>query len=298
MTGMFAGFQGWLESDGKSRNTVRSYVQDLNVFKGWYEEVNGEAFVVDKLTNWDVKKYRQWSLDTKQVKPATWNHRRTSLAVLADYAKEMGVLEMDVMRGVKTQETVTAIRWLDEGDYNRLMRQLEVGVNASKTPMKRMVAVRDRAMVTLMCQAGVRVAELCALDVKDVQIGIRKGEILVRKGKGDKPRTLPLAADVRDALKDWLKVRGSEAGALFCNRNGGRIVERDVQRRVEEIGKMARIERSISPHDLRHTCGKRMAKMGVRLETIAKLFGHKSIQTTMRYVEPGWEDLEKAVEMI
>jgi integrase len=41
-----------------------------------------------------------------------------------------------------------------------------------------------------------------------------------------------------------------------------------------------------------------MAKMGVRLETIAKLFGHKSIQTTMRYVEPGWEDLEKAVEMI
>ena len=74
------------------------------------------------------------------------------------------------------------------------------------------------------------------------------------------------------------------------------MTTRTVQRVVAEIGRLAGLE--VSPHDLRHTCLKRMVDAGTPLTVVQKIAGHKKLETTARYIKPGWGDLEKAVERV
>jgi site-specific recombinase XerD len=126
---------------------------------------------------------------------------------------------------------------------------------------------RDIAMVSLMLNTGLRVAELAALRWTDLEVRDRSGKLTVRRGKGRKQRTIPLNVEARNAL----------------------IELRDNRERWGQSKGIA---------VLRHTWCKNLADDGVRLEVIAALAGHESLETTRRYVEPGHDDLAAAVERI
>jgi len=127
-------------------------------------------------------------------------------------------------------------------------------------------------------------------------LGERVGRVTVRRGKGDKFRQVPLAKEARRALRLWLDTRGADPGPVFPSKRTPRISTRAVIERVREIGRMAGVE--LTPHDLRHTCAKRMCDEGVPLTVVQKILGHSRLETTARYVKPGWDDLAAAVERI
>jgi site-specific recombinase XerD len=290
-------FETYLINEGKAHPTIQAYGLDVRLFAAWYAQVNGEEFDISVLTRFDLRAYRIYALDDRRVKPATWNRWRASLMALCGWAVAAGILNQDPSMGLEAARVVEMPpRWLERSQVNRLMRQAERLVNGAGTKYGRWQAVRDQAILALMVYAGLRESELIGLDVDDVEVGERKGRVIVRQGKGGKYREVPLSKEARYALGMWLEVRGADPGVLFWSKRGGGLTRRAVIHRVKEIGRLADVQ--VSPHDLRHTCAKRMLDEGAPLTVVQKVLGHSRLDTTARYVTPGWGDLERAVESI
>lgn len=285
-------FGSWLAAHGRSEKTLLAYGQDVRHFERWFEQQNREAFQVELLNSFDLQAYRTWCLTVEQCSPATWNRRRIALRMLAAWGREAGSVAFDPMANVDGAEAEElAPRWLDAAEFGRLMRTMEGAVNSANTELRKRRAVRDGAMVALMAFAGLRVAEVASLGRGDVELSERKGRVVVRLGKGQKYREVPLSADARRWLGAWLELH-HDGNFLFEGMSA-----RAMQKRVMAIGVEARIE-GLSPHGLRHTCAKRMVDAGRPLTEVAKILGHAKVTTTARYTQPGWEDLENAVESI
>lgn len=289
-------FTLWLESNGLGSATVGAYLADVRVFSGFYQEANGQPFGPELLTSLDLREFRAWSIE-RQCAPSTWNRRMASLKTLCEWAKSSHRVNYDPWQGMERMEQVElAPRWLDKNEYSRFMRQVERSLNQARTPFTRRQALRDQAMVALMAYAGLREAEVVGLRVMDVVLSERKGSVLVRLGKGEKRRAIPLGKEARRALEMWLRELGSENpdARLFVGKGGVPLTVRGVQKVVAQLGAASGVE--VTPHQLRHTAAKRMLDKGTPLTVIQKILGHKKLETTARYVQPGWSDLEDAVE--
>jgi site-specific recombinase XerD len=143
--------------------------------------------------------------------------------------------------------------------------------------------VRDRAILLTLLDSGVRAAELCNLNAKDLDLIL--GALEVRQGKGRKPRVTFIGAQARRAIRQWLKGRGIGAGAaLFITREGERLtywgLRQIVRRRAEQAG----IEEP-GLHDFRRAFCLAQLQAGVPETTIARLMGHTSTQLISRYAQ-------------
>ncbi len=294
-TPWIADFSEWLAAGGRSEQTIKNYLLDVQQFANWFYQINHEPFHPSLITGVDLRSYRRYALEEKQVKPSSWNRWHASLKALSIWAQQQAFVVYNPFQGIHqaAQEELPP-RWLDDKDYHALLRVLERSVNAANTDRRRWLAVRDRAAVYLMVHAGLRVAEVVGLAVDDVKLTERKGKVVVRLGKGMKRRELPLGNEVRLAMADWLALRGGGPGPVFINDAGERVTVRTLQRVVRDFGKQCGLE--LSPHDLRHTFAKRLLNNGVQLTVVSKLLGHSKLETTARYVQPGWGDFEEAIE--
>lgn len=142
-------------------------------------------------------------------------------------------------------------------------------------------AARDKAIFTVFLFCGLRVSELCNLNLVDVDLD--NGTLRVI-GKGDQERIVPLAEEVIEALKEYLKERPSNNSqqALFLSYRKTRITARGVQKILKNYAKAAQIKKVVSPHKLRHTCATLLYEEGSLLE-LQRLLGHKSPATTQIY---------------
>jgi len=164
-------------------------------------------------------------------KPASVN---LALAALDSFYSYLG-LGRPVVR--REELPGRAPRALSSEDQRRLLRSAE------------QVSARDRAIVVVLLYTGLRLAELVALDVDDVRTSARKGLVIVRSGKGDEYREVPLNALARQALEEWLEERkklASDESAVFLSRAGRRLSKRSVDDVVRRVGKDAGL--TLSPH--------------------------------------------------
>jgi integrase/recombinase XerC len=157
-------------------------------------------------------------------------------------------------------------------------------------------ALRDRALAELLYGAGLRVAELSSLDVRDVDL--RAGELRVL-GKGRKERVVPIPAEARQALGAYLDQRrrpGVLAEPLFVSlrprRDGPRrLGPRDIRRVLRRRARRAGIADRVHPHRLRHSYATHLLDMGADLREIQELLGHASLSTTQKYTAVSAERL-------
>jgi integrase/recombinase XerC len=141
-------------------------------------------------------------------------------------------------------------------------------------------ALRDRAVVELLYGAGLRVGELCALDVDDLKVAERSVRVV---GKGNKERQVPFHDVCADALNAWLAVRTDGARALFLGARGGRLDDREVRRFLSRYGLEVGAHGRVHPHKLRHAFATHLLEGGADLRGIQELLGHASLSTTQRY---------------
>jgi len=155
-------------------------------------------------------------------------------------------------------------------------------------------SLRDLAVIQTLLGTGLRISELAALKVEDLEIGERSGWVQVRQGKGGKSRRVPLNNQVRQALSAYLAERGQDkSDRLFLGQRGP-MSEWGVHELVKKYAYQARLE-DVTAHTLRHTFAKNLVDAGVPLDQVATLLGHESLDTTRVYTKPSEKDLEQAV---
>lgn len=151
------------------------------------------------------------------------------------------------------------------------------------------LGARDRAMLEMLYGGGLRVAELCSLDLGSID---RKARLVRVRGKGSKERMVPLGRKAIEAVERWLDLRpqlfdrlrpDQDPHALFVNYRGGRLTTRWVARTIDRWVRVCALQRRVHPHALRHSFATHLLDNGADLRGIQELLGHASISTTQRY---------------
>jgi len=166
--------------------------------------------------------------------------------------------------------------------------------------VKKKGIARDQAIIVFMLHTRLCAREVCTLTRAQIRLGKRSGSVIVH-GKRNKYREVPLNATVHIALEAYdpllTKPHAQDATRLFrSEKRHARLTERGLGYLVKEYAEQAKL-RDVSPHDLRHRFGYRMAGT-VPLHRLAQLMGHDSLDTTMLYVQGTKDDLQQAVETI
>jgi len=302
---MFEEFATSLKEKDQSPATVRGYLSDLPIFARWFEQTNGERFSPQAVTPTDLREFRQYSLLQQKKAANTINRRLAALSAYFNFLVESGELAQNPVAGIrKVDAPKSSPRWLDRKEQYRLNRAMEQDLQLAhqRYPKRWLSRQRDFSLMTLLKNSGLRVNEAAQLELGDLTLSERKGSLLVRKGKGNKQRTVPLNADARKALQTWLDLRPNIPGNDFVfialeSDAKGALSSRTIQRIVARYGKKADLP-DLTPHVLRHTFAKNLVNSGVSLEKVAALLGHSSLDTTRIYITPSMKDLEMAVAKV
>jgi len=159
---------------------------------------------------------------------------------------------------------------------------------------------RDRAIFEILYGAGVRVGELAALDLEDIDFAAARLRVF---GKGRKERLVPLGQPGMDALRRYITYaraatmrEGSPPAALFYNRKGKRIGQRDVRAMVEKYAKEVIPGGKVSPHTFRHTFATHLLEGDADLRSVQELLGHVDVKTTQIYTHVSRERLRQVYD--
>ncbi|MGH2916228.1 MAG: tyrosine-type recombinase/integrase [Solirubrobacteraceae bacterium] len=281
--GLLEAYLSWLEGRPLAVRSREAYAHQVRRYLAWLGDrsrVDGDPLVEGDARDWAVRDYKRHLKTVERWKPASVN---LALAALDSFYTQLGLGRPIVRREELSKSSPRAIT---EEEQRRLLR---IGERAKP---------RDRAIVVMLLYTGLRLAELVALDTADVKLSARKGLVVVRSGKGDTYREVPLNALVRQVLEEWTAERKTRAPdgerAFFLGRSGRRLSKRSVDDVVRGLGKDAGI--GLSAHILRHTFLTRMVRQGSDLVLVAELAGHRRLETTRRYSLPSDIDRLLAVE--
>jgi integrase/recombinase XerC len=162
-----------------------------------------------------------------------------------------------------------------------------------------LAGARDRALLELLYATGLRVGELVALDLGDLDLS----ESIVRVlGKGRKERLVPFGSKAATALRGWmsasqeLRLRAPAPEAVFLNLRAGRLTDRSVRRVLDRRLREAAIQAHVSPHALRHSFATHLLGAGADLRAIQELLGHSSLSTTQRYTHVSTDALMRVYD--
>lgn len=289
-----ATYAGWLKRQPLATRSREAYLAQVRAFLHWLagSEHGPQALVDPHVRDWAVRDYKRHVKTTKRWAPASVNQ---ALAAIDNFYRSLAAGRPEVLREELAQ---VAPRSLEEADQRRFLRIVE----ASPSP-------RDRAMATVFFYAGLRLSELAALDIADVEMSARRGRLKVRTGKGDAYREVPLNSATRKALEEWLEARtdqlsavadadggDAEETALWLSRTGKPMSSRAVDMVVRRLAAEAKLE--LSAHVLRHTFVTNLIRSGADVVLVAELAGHRRLDTTRRYSLPSQADKDAAVEAV
>lgn len=295
-------FKAYLEADHRkvtrrqlNDSSIQTAIQRVREFSLWYEAEFKQAFNPAELVNYHFIAFRKHSLDQAKVKARTWNSRFWALGIFCTW---IGAPELlDGVTGKKHDILSEKYRSLTKKERNDLIVTCQKDIRGAVTQFEYYCAVRDYAIIAIMLETGLRVGVECAaLDVTDIVISERSGYVLVRDGKGEKERKVPLTAEiVRPALKAWIEIRNASTSALWLGKETKRLSARSMERIVKSVS--SRIgSPDITPHCLRYEFAKNLQRKGMDIVDISRVLGHTSIEITKRYLRSSMEDLLSAME--
>jgi integrase/recombinase XerC len=284
-----AAFVRYLETERRaSPCTVRAYGDDLAGLAAFLRE--RESAAAGDVRRIDLYLLRSWlGVLARKHAPSSIARKLAALRTWMRWLRRRGAIERcpadelatpKVRRGLPTLLSVDAAKEVVEAPR-------------ADTP----AGVRDRAILELLYGSGLRVSELCALDLDAID---RPGGSARVLGKGRKERVVPLGRACVAALTHWLDQRSrmvhprtgaQDPRAVFLTTRGARLYPRAVQELVHKYGANGAGRADLHPHALRHTCATHMLDGGADLRAIQELLGHASLSTTQRYAHVSMEHL-------
>ncbi|MDO5501666.1 MAG: tyrosine recombinase XerC [Actinomycetia bacterium] len=266
------------QEKARSEHTVRAYLGDLDHLA---------AFLADRgvdLLDLRLPDLRAWlgAQAGEGVARSTLARRAASVRTFCRWATRSGRMAQDPsLRLVAPKRHSTLPDVLAAKDAGAL---LEVAAIASDDEDP--VHIRDRAILELLYATGIRVGELTALDLDDVD---DERQVVRVIGKGNKERTVPFGAPARTALEQWRSIgrpqlaAAGSGPALFLGRRGRRVDQRQVRTVVHDLLSHVADAPDLGPHGLRHSAATHLLEGGADLRVVQELLGHASLATTQLY---------------
>ncbi|BCO36944.1 tyrosine recombinase XerC [Mycobacterium heckeshornense] len=275
---------------GRSAHTRRAYLSDLrSLFAFLAEQAPGsglEALNLAVLRSWLAAEATAGAART------TLARRTSAVKAFTAWALRCGLLGSDPavrLQVPKARRTLPAVLRQDQA-----LAAMAAAKSASQQGDP--LALRDRLIVELLYATGIRVSELCGLDIDDVDLGHRLVRVL---GKGDKQRTVPFGEPAAEALRAWMAdgrpaLATAESGpALLLGARGRRLDVRQARTVVHQSVAAVTGAPDIGPHGLRHSAATHLLEGGADLRVVQELLGHSSLATTQLYTHVSVARLRK-----
>lgn len=274
-----------------SPHTLRNYMSDLQQFHDFLapadEAGNRRHIDIQQVDNITIREYLA-TLYEKKKKKTSIARKLATLRTFFKFLCREEVLKLNPARLVTSPRLDKKLPvTLSVDDVIRFIESPD-----TDTPLGR----RDRAILELLYGTGVRVSELCGLNVDDIDF---KNQSIRVRGKGRKERIVPYGGKAQEAMEAYLGVRGQflseadedsrEPQVMFLNYQGTRISTRSVGRLIDKYVAIVADMRNISPHALRHSFATHLLNAGADLRSIQELLGHARLSTTQKYTHVSHE---------
>ncbi len=257
-----------------SENTVSSYLRDVRQFEAYLDLTGGPA--VERCTSREVESYMTYMAGHGKS-AASVARGIASLKSFYTYLMGRGVVRSNPAKGV------TAVR--SERKYPEILTGKEVELFLDQPQCVDPKGYRDHAMLELLYATGIRVSELIALNLDDVNFSAG----LVRCRSRGKERTIPIYSKAVKALQEYVQksrpkiILYGEEPALFVNMNGERMSRQGFWKIIKHYQEKAQIQKDITPHTLRHSFAAHLLENGADLQSIQEMLGHADISSTQIY---------------
>lgn len=276
---------------GASEHTIRAYRSDLKALSDF---VSPEADI--EWTSVTLADLRAWLAHQSAagLSRSTLARRGAAARTFFAWAQRQGIVEHDpAHRLASARPAVTLPTVLDVSDASTLLDHAAAVAKDGDA-----WHVRDWAIAELIYATGIRVGELTAIDLTDIDFAERTVKVL---GKGDKERVVPFGVPAMQALTAWIEtarpgVATPGAKALFVGRRGLRVHQRQVRDAIHALSASAGVP-DIAPHALRHSAATHLLQGGSDLRSVQEVLGHSSLNTTQRYTHVTADRLRSAYQL-
>lgn len=272
-----------------SEKTVRSYDIDLTKFEEFLETLDSAV----RLEDADADMIRGWivSLMEQGMQETSVNRKLSALRTFYKYLLRKGVVSVDPVRMVKGPKRKKPLPvFVKEADMDRLLDMSSFGEDFE--------GVRDRLILAMFYETGIRLSELISLGDADVDASKC---VLKVTGKRDKQRYIPFGLSLKKLIDEYRSLRDEFVEGIvscfFVRRNGSPLYQMMVYRLVKQnLSKVVTLKKR-SPHVLRHSFATAMLNNNAELQSVKELLGHESITTTEIYTHTTFEELKKEYKL-
>ena len=278
---MLKKFQEHLAENRKADNTIKSYFLTVKGFILWHQGIYGQP--PDQLTRQEVLNYVTYLRTVRGLTNRSVNTKLAALQALNEFLIETGCqteLVLSKRDYLRVQTAYANPSTISRDQVETFRQQILAGQG-----------LRDYAIVTVLAYAGLRISEVLALRLGDVDLAAR--EITVQHGKGDKMRVVFIGDKVVNAIKEYLQRRPStDSPYLFLSRKGGALSRGQVNRIFNLYSD------TITPHTLRHFFCSNAIEAGYSINEVANQAGHSNIHTTLLYTNPTRERMKEKANLL
>lgn len=278
-------FVSYVRSEkGLADNTVAAYRRDLELWRSFcaLKSLDPAAVKTSNLTNFLEHLRNGKKPASKPMSPSSVARVLVSVRSFFRFLVREEYISDDPTLKVGSPKRARSIpKAIPLEDVERLV----------ELPPKDLLGRRDRAILETLYGAGLRISELVALDVDDVDLD--EGSVLVRSGKGSKGRRVPVGRAAIGAVGDYLTItrkelarkstKGAAGGGLFLNARGGRLSRQGCWKILKKYARAGGLGEKVSPHTLRHSFATHMLDAGADIRVVQELLGHASLSTTQVY---------------
>ncbi len=277
---MLDGYRALLQSEGKSDNTVSSYILHINGYISWVEDTCGEA--PPSLYRTNVLDYIAYLRNIKKANARTINAKLSALMSYNKFLIEQGIqndMAISKKDNIKVQNQYASPSFITKQEVDKFRQEILVKQGR-----------RDYAIVTIMAYGGLRISEVLNLSLCDVDIVSK--EIRVSNGKGNKQRIVYINDKIINAVKEYIMERESNSEYLFVSREREKIN----RTRINQI--FNKYSDKITPHTLRHFYCSNAIESGYSIHEVANQAGHSNIHTTLLYSNPTKDIMKEKADLL
>ncbi len=275
-------FEDYLINEKRAAsNTQVSYMRDIHQFEFYLGKAKKS---LDEADNDTMKSYMEY-LKKGGKSAATISRCMASLKCFYSYLKRIQAVKNNPLEVVKLDRQIKKLP--------QILTNEEVDLLLAQPDVRTQKGCRDRAMLEVLYATGMRVSELIALDVSDVNLEIG----LIQCENRGKKRMIPLYPMAIKTLSEYMKkVRGEFAGetekSLFVNTRGGRLSRQGFWKIIKGYQEKAHIKKDITPHTLRHSFAAHLLKNGADMHSLQMMMGHSDISSTQIYAKVIEQDIK------
>lgn len=273
-----------------SDRTLRAYESDLSQFRSYLTGAEMADITSDHVEDFIVK------LGTEPYRDTSIRRKVAALKVFFRYLEDKGVVTESPAKKLKIKQPVEAKvpNVLTTKELKALLsapkRQMEVLAplreDSAGARNRYFCAVRDNLIIELLFSTGIRIGELVALNVADVDLEAKR---LAITGRGTRGRHIEVTfGELLDSLGDYLTLRSErqlDTDALFVGRSGTRLTIYSIENIFKKYVRSAEIKRHVTPHSLRHTMASMLINNGTDIRAVQEVLGHASILSTQVYTK-------------